>query len=197
SEISRSVRVAVTTTRSNSVALADALASAAVSAEARRGNASASAAASRVGRMRVSCRSGVVVGAGLAAASALPVAGGPWERWIGRQWRARRRPRAGAPTPPGLLGEDQLVVAGVAQPVPLVAVADAHFALPLQQAQAVDLGGRNRRCRRADGFDGVRRRFDGGLRQEHRRVLKGLRMPMLIILILLSTGGSVACGRGF
>src|SRR3546814_1426155 len=45
------------------------------------------------------------------------------------------------PDPLGLLGQDQLVVAGMPQPVALVAVADQQFALALEQADAVDLDG--------------------------------------------------------
>src|SRR5690606_30264308 len=52
----------------------------------------------------------------------------------------RNRPRHARRSRRFLLGEDQLVVAGVAQPIALVAMADAHFATALQQAQAVDLG---------------------------------------------------------
>ena len=37
-----------------------------------------------------------------------------------------------------LFGQDQLVVAGVAQAIGFVAVADQQFAAPLQQALAVD-----------------------------------------------------------
>src|SRR3546814_17208052 len=48
------------------------------------------------------------------------------------------------PDPLDLLGQDQLVVAGMPQPVALVAVADQQFALALEQADAVDLDGLDR-----------------------------------------------------
>src|SRR5690606_11696155 len=47
----------------------------------------------------------------------------------------RNRPRHARRSRRFLLGEDQLVVAGVARPIALVAMADAHFATALQQAQ--------------------------------------------------------------
>src|SRR5690606_8389392 len=43
-----------------------------------------------------------------------------------------------------LLGQDQLVVAGMPQPIALVAVADQQFTLALEQAGAVDLDGYGR-----------------------------------------------------
>src|SRR3546814_18033953 len=48
------------------------------------------------------------------------------------------------PDPLDLLGQDQLVVAGMPQPIALVAVADQQFALALEQAGAVDLDGLDR-----------------------------------------------------
>src|SRR5690606_24079233 len=80
---------------------------------------------------------------------------------------ARRKVAAGL----DLFGEDQLVVAGVAQAVVLVAVADAQLALALQQAQAVDLGGGGGRA-----ACGLVRRFGRGRRggrvaQQHRGFL--------------------------
>src|SRR3546814_15261947 len=49
------------------------------------------------------------------------------------------------PDPLDLLGQDQLVVAGMPQPIALVAVAAQQFALALAQAGAVDLAGLDRR----------------------------------------------------
>src|SRR5690606_38245870 len=139
SEIARSVRVAVTTTRSNSVASAVADAAAVVgsvcgagdgpAARAMPGNARHSASDSGLGRM-----DGLVEWKtfGVLASGVGPVAGGPGER--------TGRGRCG-PSTEGLLGEDELVVARVAQAIALAAVADQQFALALEQADAVDLDG--------------------------------------------------------
>src|SRR3546814_3792518 len=61
--------------------------------------------------------------------------------------------KRGAGRPPDLLGQDQLVVAGMPQPIALVAVADKQFALALEQAGAVDFAGFGR----GRAFGGVER----------------------------------------
>src|SRR3546814_11477383 len=52
--------------------------------------------------------------------------------------------KRGAGRPPDLLGQDQLVVAGIPQPIALVAVADQQLALSLEQADDLAFDGFNR-----------------------------------------------------
>src|SRR5690606_4478712 len=127
----RSVRVATTTTRLRSAAeslSAPALAgaSAAVAAAGSASSRARDKGCSRIGRS-----------AGLGGRLA--------DRWIG--WLAGVMGWRGG----GLLGQDQLVVAGQAQPVALAGMADQDLVARLQQLAAVDF----RHCRRVLGVPGL------------------------------------------
>src|SRR5690606_25921039 len=148
SATTRPVRVAVTTMRSNSTAAPSGASpgapSGASSADAESGRSrQARARDSRSGRIRrlawVERRAGVRNDRGL---------------------RALRVGRAAAPRA-RLLGEDQLVVAGVAEAVHLAAVADQDLALAVEQACAVEFIAGERGLAPGRGR-GVGRALEGG-----------------------------------
>src|SRR5690606_23210347 len=155
SAIARSVRVAVTTTRVNSVGAASAGAASAAGespwAMAMPGSARHSANDNRLGRMK-EARRRWERSARLASGSCR-VAGGLERRHWGAPGAAGSAVHGRGREAPDLLGQDQLVVAGMPQPVALVAVADQQFALALEQAGAVDFA----RIDHGWGFGGVMR----------------------------------------
>src|SRR5690606_37030372 len=96
----------------------------------------------------------------------------------------------GRAAPVRLLGQDQLVVAGVAQPVDTVAVADQDLAAAPQQLVAAEGFGIERNARAGRGAAGGGRRR-GQAKDTHcglRRVTgRNAATPMIIIRICMST----------